>query len=183
MGKNLNKKEIIILIISLLIFLSALFFFIINNNLDKTPDIYYRTYTKEQGWSKWCKNGKISGNGINKILNIELKLEKGIVEYSLYKNEKWITSPTKKNSEVFGFKSQLNGPISNEYILYYRTYNKKDKWLGWTNYNEISGNKKESISKIQIKLLLKDSSLDDKLEDFSTGKEKSINFEGGENDE
>ena len=166
MGKNLNKKEIIILIVSLLIFLSALIFFIINNNLDKTPDIYYRTYTKEQGWSKWSKNGKISGNGINKILNIELKLEKGIVEYSLYKNEKWITSPTKKNSEVFGFKSQLNGPISNEYILYYRTYNKK-----------------ESISKIQIKLLLKDSSLDDKLEDFSTGKEKSINFEGGENDE
>ena len=61
--KKIGKKELVLLLLAIIVFLSALGYFCYKEipELIK-PKVYYRTYTKEKGWTKWSKNGEISGN-------------------------------------------------------------------------------------------------------------------------
>ncbi len=65
----------------------------------------YRTYTKEKGWTKWSKNGNPSGDGINPIKNIEIKVKANIpalVNYEIYQNKEW------KVVELLGKKKKID---------------------------------------------------------------------------
>ena len=157
------------------------------NNLSRVK-VYYRTYTKEKGWTKWAKNGETSGNGIDPITNIEIKtktrLKGGIVSY-IYQKDKWsIVNNKNKNKKISGFKATIYDDLYYEYNVYYRTYNKKDKWLEWSFDNNINGNKKEPITKIQIKALHSDITLEDYLKDYRLKEVQSVGFEKvGDNNE
>lgn len=151
------------------------------NSLYKV-NVKYRTYTKEKGWSRWSKNGEVSGNGKDEILNIEVRVKtkartKGGVRYYVYQNKKWTSSEKLKNKTVYGFKAHLFDEIAYEYDIYYRTYNKKDKWFDWSNNSTISGNKNIPITKIQIKTINTNLSLEDRLEDYHFKGTRSVDFE------
>lgn len=150
------------------------------NNINKVK-VYYRTYTKENGWSRWSKNGEISGNGKYNILNIEVKVKSRIsggTVYSVYQKKDWVPSTKKIGVKpIYGFKASLYDYLHYEYSLYYRTYNKKDKWLEWSYGNNINGNKDEPITKIQIKSLHSDITLEDYLEDYRTKEIQSVGFD------
>ena len=133
----------------------------------------------------WTKNGKTSGNGKDDILNIEIKVKsrvKGNVDYRIYQNGKWtqtaLNSENKKfkNKKINGIKISLTDLMYKKYIVYYRTYNKEDKWMEWSNDSNISGNKDQPIKKIEIKILLKESSLEDYLKDYSENEAYSKGF-------
>lgn len=183
--KNIIEKSSVkySLLVAIAILLMCLIIMISHNykSLDKVK-VKYRTYTKEKGWSRWSKNGEVSGNGKDEILNIEVRVKtkaraKGGVRYYVYQNKKWTSSEKLKNKTVYGFKAHLFDEIAYEYDIYYRTYNKKDKWFDWSNNSTISGNKKEPITKIQIKTINNNLSLEDRLEDYHFKGTQSVNFE------
>ncbi len=171
----MRKKIFIVLGVIIAIICVGLFIHVKNTN--NQANVYYRTYTKN-GWSKWSKNGVISGDGESDILNIEIKIKsklKGDIIYKLYQGSEW-TSVTKENEKVYGMKVTLSNTLYRKYNIFYRTYNDKDEWLEWANNYQISGNKDKAIKKIQIKLIEKDSSVDDFLEDYYLKEIKSKNF-------
>ena len=168
-----DKKFLILCISIVMIFVIGISIFLFVNR--EHANVYYRTYTKENGWSKWVKNGKESGNGKDPILNIEIKVRsnyKGGVDYAVYQNGKWtntignITDGKFDNKTIYGIRVGLIGKLGKNYNIYYRTYNTSDKWMEWTSAAGSSGNKSSSIKKIQMKVLLDDSSLEDSLEDY-----------------
>lgn len=171
----MRKKIFIVLGVIIAIICVGLFIYIKNTN--NQANVYYRTYTKN-GWSKWSKNGVISGDGKSDILNIEIKIKsklKGDIIYKLYQCSEW-TNVTKENEKVSGMKVTLSNTLYRKYNIFYRTYNDEDEWLEWANNYQISGNKDKAIKKIQIKLIEKDSSVDDFLEDYYLKEIKSKNF-------
>lgn len=171
----MRKKIFIVLGVIIAIVCVGLFIHIKNTN--NQANVYYRTYTKN-GWSKWSKNGMVSGDGESAILNIEIKIKsklKGDIIYKLYQGSEW-TNVAKKNEKVSGMKITLSNTLYKKYNIFYRTYNDEDEWLEWANDYQISGNKDKTIKKIQIKLLEKDSSVDDFLEDYYLKEIKSKNF-------
>lgn len=171
----MRKKIFIVLGVIIAIVCVGLFIHIKNTN--NQANVYYRTYTKN-GWSKWSKNGVISGDGESDILNIEIKIKsklKGDIIYKLYQGSEW-TNVTKENEKVSGMKVTLSNTLYRKYNIFYRTYNDEDEWLEWANNYQISGNKDKAIKKIQIKLIEKDSSVDDFLEDYYLKEIKSKNF-------
>jgi len=171
----MRKKIFIVLGVIIAIVCVGLFIHIKNTN--NQANVYYRTYTKN-GWSKWSKNGVVSGDGESDILNIEIKIKsklKGDIIYKLYQGNEW-TNVTKRNEKVSGMKVTLSNTLYRKYNIFYRTYNDEDEWLEWANNYQISGNKDKAIKKIQIKLIEKDSSVDDFLEDYYLKEIKSKNF-------
>ena len=171
----MRKKIFIVLGVIIAIVCVGLFIHIKNTN--NQANVYYRTYTKN-GWSKWSKNGMVSGDGESDILNIEIKIKsklKGDIIYKLYQGSEW-TNVTKENEKVSGMKVTLSNTLYRKYNIFYRTYNDEDEWLEWANNYQISGNKDKAIKKIQIKLIEKDSSVDDFLEDYYLKEIKSKNF-------
>lgn len=171
----MRKKIFIVLGVIIAIVCVGLFIHIKNTN--NQANVYYRTYTKN-GWSKWSKNGMVSGDGESAILNIEVKIKsklKGDVIYKMYQDSEWANA-TKKNEKVYGMKITLSNTLYKKYNIFYRTYNDEDEWLEWANNYQISGNKDKAIKKIQVKLLEKDSSVDDFLEDYYLKEIKSKNF-------
>lgn len=148
-------------------------------------NVYYRTYTKENGWSRWVKNGKTSGNGKDNILNIEVKVKsnlKGTVTYSVYQGGKWtkdignIQSGKFKNKTIYGLRVCLTGILNKQYHIYYRTYNSADKWLNWGTDADSSGNRDVAIKKVQMKILYDNSSLEDNLDDYDQKYDVSVNL-------
>lgn len=149
----------------------------------KGISIYYRTYTKENGWSKWSKNGITSGDLKNDIQNIQVKVikkEYSQVTYKIY-TEDWSESYTKdskiKNSKMYGLQLSLSDAAYKDYNIYYRTYNSKDKWLDWTFAGYTSGNKDESIKAVEIKAVPRGVVLRDYLKDYNnTNNNSSVGF-------
>lgn len=179
----MKNKKYFLLILLIVVVLGIGIIVFINN---KQTSIYYRTYTKESGWSKWVKNGKASGNEKYDILKIEVKVKSkfnGVADYSVYQDGKW--SKNTNDKTIYGVKFGLTGTLGKEFRIYYRTYNSKDKWMGWTREGFSSGNNDSSIKKIQIKLLQNDVSLEDYLEDYNDNKlpSKGLNGEGEQNEE
>lgn len=168
-----DKKFMILCISIVAVFILGISIFLFVRR--EHANIYYRTYTKENGWSRWVKNGKVSGDGQHTILNIEIKVKsnnKGDVDYAVYQNGNWtqtagnIEGGKFKDKPIYGIRVGLVGTLGKKYMVYYRTYNSKDKWLEWTYSAGSSGNAKTPIKKIQMKVLLDNTSLEDYLEDY-----------------
>ena len=183
---SIYKKEIVLMIIAIgLLLFSLANLIIINYKKNYVPTIMYRTYTKEKGWTKWSKNGDSSGDGVNPILNIEIKVKANIpalINYEIYQNNKWrvvefLGKKNKiKNNEIYAIKSVLTSDVENEYEIFYRTC-VKDKCYGWGNSLTISGNKKKPITKIQMKILSKKSKVNDMIKDYKKSEKISEGFE------
>ena len=177
--------KIILLVICILIFVICItLFFAFNGNNDgminkNILDVTYRTYTKD--WTKYTKNGITSGNKVDPIQDIEIKIkdsDKGKLYYSVYTSS-WsdqIYDYTNIGNEIKGIKIGLSDTYYRKYDVCYRTYNKEDKWLNWTCNSKISGNKKESITAIEIKIIPKNIVKFDYLKDFNKNLDTSKGF-------
>lgn len=183
---SIYKKEIVLMVIAIgLLLFSLANLIIINYKKNYVPTIMYRTYTKEKGWTKWSKNGDSSGDGVNPIFNIEIKVKANIpalINYEVYQKNKWrvvefLGKKNKiKNNEIYAIKSVLTSDVENEYENFYRTC-VKDKCYGWGNSLTISGNKKKPITKIQMKILSKKSKVNDMIKDYKKSEKISEGFE------
>ena len=159
--KKIGKKELVLLVLAIIVFISALGYFCYKEipELIK-PKVYYRTYTKEKGWSRWSKNGEISGNKYS-IRAIQIKNSRNLdIKYSLrFKNNKW-SEKTIKNKEVIGDKQDnitaigLSLPkLEKKYKIIYRISSSNQKWYDYIENGMISYNNKDEIKYIQIKIV------------------------------
>ena len=159
--KKIGKKELVLLVLAIIVFISALGYFCYKEipELIK-PKVYYRTYTKEKGWSRWSKNGEISGNKYS-IRAIQIKNPRNLdIKYSLrFKNNKW-SEKTIKNKEVIGDKQDnitaigLSLPkLEKKYKIIYRISSSNQKWYDYIENGMISYNNKDEIKYIQIKIV------------------------------
>lgn len=187
---NSKMKKILIIIF---IFAFTMLFYALYNKNDgmtqtKGASVYYRTYTKEQGWSKWTKNGLTSGNIKKKyaIKNIQIKVKSNSEKeftYDLYNtNEKWISELDEnakiENKKINAIRIENLGKLGRKYDICYRTYNKKNGWLEWSRNGEINGNRTENISGIQIKIIPGNVIFREYLKDYDNNENKSeIGFE------
>ena len=184
---KVNRKKIILIIsiiilILLTLFLGLLIFNQFNNDGMKQAkgiSIHYRTYTDENGWSKWSKNGKTSGDLKNNIKNIQVKIitsKYTKVIYALY-NEGWSNEYTIdskiENKNIYGIKMSLSDELYKDYNIYYRTYNANDKWLDWSFAGYANGNINEAVKAIEIKIVPKGTITRDYLKDFNNTNNKS----------
>lgn len=185
--KELNKVQLIVLILTILILISSIIFLCVRNYKEKQiPSISYRVYTKENGWSKWCKDGDTCGDKKNDILKIEYKLSSQFEDsfaYTIY-SDKYIDGEffnydeKIEKSKIYGISYSLNSEMIQKYDICYRTYNKTDKWLDWTWDDSISGNKEEKITAIGIKLIDKRSVKREQLDSYGEAKNSQRNFGG-----
>lgn len=160
-----RKKYIYILTFILLLFMFILTLQIKTDGMKsaREANVYYRVYTKENGWSRWSKNGLTIGNKKNSILNVQIKTKSkysGITSYKIYNGDwsKYYDSKTEegnykkiKNSNIKAIKIFNDSELRKKYQICYRTYNKTNKWLNWVCEDEISGNINENITAIEIK--------------------------------
>lgn len=194
--KNKRKLLYIILSVILTLIIVLLFFKIIikNDGMEQSGinDIKYRTYSKKTGWSKWSKNGLTSGNFNDSISSIEIKINgnAGFL-YSLYTSENGWTEMSeslanatdsydtiKSDNNIKAIKFALFYDSSRKFDLCYRTYNKKNKWLEWNcDIDGISGNKKEDITAIQMKMIPDNVVKNEYLKDYNLNvNKKNIGF-------
>ena len=175
-----SKKEVIIACIAILIFLGSIIFFGIKQYNDyHIPSVYYRTYIKEDGWSKWCKNGETSGDKKSDILNMEIKVKskKSYTTMLFYVNNNWINSEEYKNTNaIYGLNLVDTYAFVKDFDLCYRTYNSKDKWLQWSCNADVSGNINEEIKGVEIKIIPRNVIRYDYLKDYYQGNEMSKGF-------
>lgn len=183
--KPVNKKYIILALLIILVLFALPRLFYKNDGMENggIKTVKYRTYTKEKGWSKWTKNGLTSGNKKDSIKSVQVKfITSEDILYSMYtEDEKWtdysnMEKENKKN--INAVKMNLYYGQSINYEICYRTYNKKDKWLEWNCDNDgISGNSKENIRAIQIKVIPRDIIKNEYLKDYDLNKnDKNIGF-------
>ena len=150
--------------------------------------VYYRVYTKENGWSRWSKNGITSGNKKDNILNIQIKTKSkysGITTYKIYNKNwsKYYDSKTEegnfkkiKNSNIKAIKIFNDSELRKKYQICYRTYNKTNKWLNWVCEDEISGNINENITAIEIKQIPNNVIKNEYLKDYDLIEISNIGF-------
>lgn len=186
--KYKNIKKTLVFLIIILVFIGFIIFIYLkskNDGMEQTKgiSIYYRTYTSEQGWSKWSKNGLTSGNVDDNyiIKNIQIKI-KGSKEsefvYDIYNDKKgWLTefddSSSFKNQKINAIRIENLGVFRRRYDVCYRTFNKKNGWLEWSKNGEINGNKTENISGIQIKIVPGNVILREYLKDYKNNENSS----------
>lgn len=142
--KKIGKKEIILLVVAIIVFLSALGFFCYREIPELLkPKVYYRTYTKEKGWSRWSKNGKTSGNGYD-ITAIQIKLKgKETISYNTSIDGLKFKKSEVKNNEVSGDKKtpiksiyiKTSNKFPKKYKIVYRLTSKKEKWENFIDNN------------------------------------------------
>lgn len=178
--KENKKKSIIVLIVTIiLIFILFLLF----NNGSIITNVYYRTYTKENGWSKWSKNGETSGDLKNDILKIEIKTndKNGEAVFRTYSvNNKWSSKEikvNKNNENIVGIVFGLTDKLKRTSTICYRTYNDENRWMEWSCDGQTNGNINNNIKGLEVKVFLKNTSLDDYLKDYSKKEISSIGFE------
>lgn len=180
-----NIKKILILGLLVFAVIFMIVFMIKKFNTDgmeqtKGIKVYYRTYTKENGWSKWSKNGLTSGNKEDDILNIEVKVKpkkQGGVTYNVYQKE-WSGNTEKlKKQKIKSVKFGLVGKMYRKYDVCYRTYNETNKWLEWACDGEISGNKTKNIKALEVKIIPKNVIKNDYLREYnSTSNNSNVGF-------
>ena len=183
MGKAKNFIDYIkkyrFIIIILIIFLIIIFAYVNKNGgMEQrgTINIRYRVYTEGNGWSKWSKNGMQIGDKKTPITGIELETKKvGVPILYSY------TDKIEKNSEnfkkkIYGMRLLASYGLNKEHVLCYRSYNKKNKWLDWQCNMEFSGNIKEPITAIEIKIIPKNAARQDYLRDYNLNEDSSIGF-------
>ena len=187
MKEFFKGKKIIIPIVFFIVLIVGTIVFVNSKNdgMSNTNEIkiYYRTYYKDK-WSKWSKNGITSGDYENNIKNIQIKVKtrtEGYVFYNVYSNGKWINEITNnskiKNNAIKGLSFENMDTIYNKYDICYRTYNKKDKWLGWACNGEVSGNSEENVTALEVKIIPKNVTRYEWLKDYNkTLMESSKNF-------
>ena len=111
------------------------------------------------------------------------KEDKGLIHYHTYTDE-WTEQMYKPFTEnlnyIYGIEISGSDILYKKYDICYRTYNKKDKWLNWTCNDEMSGNIKEPITAIEIKLIPKVSDKKEYLRDYNEELESSKGFLQGE---
>jgi len=164
--KNLGKKELIILLIAILVFLSSIGFFVTKTIINNSkPSVYYRTYTKEDGWSKWAKNGEVCGND-HYITALQIKVkthEYGFVKYNVLTND-WLKTD-KSTNEVAGNKKdivkgtriKITDNLAKKYKIFYRVTANTKEWNDYADgylraFYKITKNGPEPIKYIQIKI-------------------------------
>lgn len=165
--KELTLKKYILLFAIIIVSLSilSLVFFNFSNKITRTKGIkiYYRTYSKEKGWTSWSQNGQINGKNYP-IKQVEIKVKSkylGDVFYNTYSNNKWmkndnysgLTSGNKKYN-IDKIKIMLSDTLYKKYDLKYRIkYN--NYWTEWgRNFYELEA--KDSITNIQIEVTEKE---------------------------
>lgn len=187
--KKLFENKLI-LVFLLLILAVGCFFLVKNLKTDEMENsgitkVYYRTYTKEKGWSSWSKNGITSGNLKNNILKIQVKVKntkEGNIKYRTYDiNNNWskeLDNNSKvKDSEITGIKMALSGSLRRKADVCYRTYNDDNKWMEWSCNDIINGNISQDIKGIEIKIIPKNVVLRDYLKDYNNvSKKENIGF-------
>lgn len=137
---NLKKHLKLICIIAGFIVLSGIVFLFIGNN---SVSVYYRTYTKENGWSSWKKNGAECGTNSN-ITAVQIKeksLIRGTIYYNAVSGKKSELLDDKKNGETLGNKKEILSSINvnfseklfKKYKISYKTYSKELGWSKWVS--------------------------------------------------
>jgi len=191
--KNYKITILITVVVALIIFSIIFLVSKVNNdgmNNKGILKVSYKSYSKK--WESWKKNGVTSGDKINPIkdLNIKIKNTKqGSIYYSVLTEvdenfkemEGWsnqLYSYTEINKDIKAIRIGLTSSLGKRYDVCYRTYNDTNKWLNWTcNYN-ISGNKNKEIKAIEIKIIPKNAVKFDYLKDYNESDEieSSIGF-------
>ena len=99
--KKIGLKKIILFTIVILL---ALIVFIITYSKSGYANVYYRTFTKENGWTRWSKNGEVNGSDKNiKAMQIRIKSNiDGNIEYTIFSDGKWFDK--KESNEIIGDK-------------------------------------------------------------------------------
>lgn len=179
LNKIIMKNKVLFSIIIVALFIFVLYVvFQKNDGMEQSGlmKIYYRVYTSESGWSRWCKNGLTCGNKKENIKSYEVKsnINSGILYYKYSTSNGWENPVNSLESEKLSKRDYLRGirlslyhSSSLKYDLCYRTYNKKNKWLDWNCDGSIgSGNKKENISAIEIKIIPKNVIKNEYLRDY-----------------
>ena len=176
--KKYNKAIFSILFLLFVIFIAAKLIFnhyyrdsMFNNDIF---EIRYKTYNKKDKWIHETGNGVTNGNKNNAISNLSINIKgKSHLSYSLYSKEnKWTNDITvnkndyKKNN-IRGIKIFVYDELNDRYDICYRTYNKKDGWLGWSCNGSINGNAKEDIYMLQIKMIPKGAVMEEYLENYN----------------
>ena len=159
---SLSNKFLIFAIAVVLLTLVSLIYYNFNKELVRTKDIkiWYRTYTKEKGWTKWSKNGNESGTEKYPIRAIEIKVKgrnTGDVFYNTYSNNKWMDNDAysgktagDKKHKIEKVRMMLSDTLYRRYNIKYRVFTNKKMTKYVSNYFELSGGKE--IYKIQIKV-------------------------------
>lgn len=170
----------IILLITLSFSIIAIlisFVFTKNDGMQQTrgASVFYKTYNKHEGWTKWSKNGNASGtiNSRFSIENIDIKLKTkldGTVKIKYYTSKnKWSknnSTKLKNKNSIYAIRLAISGDVRKKYDICYRTYNKKNYWLEWACNGEISGNINEKISQLEIKVIPKNIIVNEYLKDY-----------------
>lgn len=181
-GENMKKKNLIIIVFTLILLVLLVWFL----SIMFSDKVYYRTYSKEYGWTKWVKQGNISGVEGADILKIQVKIEKhskknGKVFYKTYYNDEFQEnyvccgeSNSNGKYKIEGIKMMFSDDYYNKYDIYYRTYTKKHGWLKFAKNEQISGSKGEAIQMIQINYVKKGKKNNIKE---NTNKSTSIGFD------
>ncbi len=145
----------------------SLFLYITKDNVS----VFYRTYTNEDGWSKWSKTGEVSGND-HYITAMQFKVKsrlRGVIYYTVSKGEKeefFKYEKEQKNGKTVGNKKDkiksliinFSEKLYKKYELQYRTYTKENKWSEWfpsgasAIQTDKTGNKIYCIRKIQVRI-------------------------------
>lgn len=185
-SKLINKKYIMIVLFLILLLLFILFrVFYKTDGMEQAGvyNLYYKTYTKENGWSKWTKNGMTSGDYKLPIEKIEFKLKNkkdGEIHYTTFDSKNgWSSSHSMSNLQnLKGIEISLSGNLYKKYNVYYRTYNNKDKWLNWSSDGDINGNANQNITAVEVKIIPRNVISREYLKNFSLEKIKNKNFNG-----
>ena len=160
---KLLKNKRILAIIALVILIIILGLILLLKNRTYT-NIYYRTYTKEKGWSSWSKNGKTSGNDYYiKAIQVKVKSSStGDVFYKVKIKTDWedndsLSAATAGNEKdnINNIKAMLSQTLYRKYRILYRA--KIDgKWSEWQeNYIKLDNEENKPIKQIEMKLELK----------------------------
>lgn len=189
--KNYKITILITVVVALIIF--SIIFLVSKINSDGMSNtgilkVSYKSYSNK--WESWKKNGVTSGNKIDPIKDLNIKIKKtkkGSIYYSVLTDvdenfkemEGWsnqLYSYTKIDKNIKAIRIGLTSSLSKKYDVCYRTYNDTNKWLNWTcNYN-ISGNKNKDIKAIEIKIIPKNAVKFDYLKNYNESNEIESNI-------
>lgn len=158
-----NKRVRVFLIIGMFILfasLGALLGISYNKKMHKVS-ILYRTYTRENGWSKWVSNGQVSGIKGKYISAIQIKVDSkydGNIFYDTYYEDEWnqgfgINGKTSGNrfNELEGLKVYLSDELHERFKVIY-TIHTNDKWKDWDLENVGLIDEGNSIDKVKISI-------------------------------